>query len=344
MELLLSNFPPIVFENNSSRNYFEKAIKDCSVLQIASGYISSDALIELKRIVELNSKPRIELLIGMHYFDGFTRTQYEAATALNKFLNENGLGFVYLSNIMKFHGKMYSFTMNDSSKAAIVGSSNLGSLYDKVNRLYEADILLEGEESNPIFDSIGVITKRIGSPLESVTITTFNEFNQLLDQHENVKKVSTEELADVLSQTMSLNFDIPVKTEPKSNLNAFFGKGRVDKRGYEMPRPWYEVEIIVSNKITSQKGYPAHQSFAVYTDDGWYFQCETNGDYSKNFRSKEDLKILGKWIKGRLEDSGALSIGNPVTDEVLEKYGRNTINLRATRKENVWFISFKPDR
>ena len=126
MELLLSNFQPISITKDSSRSHVERTIKNCRTLKIASGYISSDALIELKRIVEINKKPRIELLIGMHYFDGFTKTQYDAAMELNDFLRDSNLGFVYLSNIMKFHGKMYSFTLNDESENAIVGSSNLG--------------------------------------------------------------------------------------------------------------------------------------------------------------------------------------------------------------------------
>ncbi len=340
MELLLSNFPPVNITPSSARNYIEKTIKDCKTLKIASGYVSSDALIELKRIVELNKSPRLELLIGMHYFDGFTKTQYEAASALNNYLITEDLGFVYLANTMKFHGKMYSFIMNDASVSAIVGSSNLGSLYDKVNRLYEADILLKGEESNAIDDSIVKIINSLGSPLEEVEITKFIQFNKLLENHENVKKVESEERAAVLSKRTSQYFDIPVKTEPKSNLNTFFGKGRVDKRGYEMPRPWYEAEIIVSNRITSQAGYPVNKSFSVYTDDGWLFKCETNGDFSKNFRSKDDLKILGKWIKGRLEESGALKIGTPVTEDVLRNYGRNTLKLSATTDPDIWYLDF----
>lgn len=340
MQLLLSNFPPINFAKESSRSYIEKAIKNCDTLKIASGYISSDALIELKRIVELNRKPRIELLIGMHYFDGFTKTQYEAAVELNSFLIDNDLGFVYLSNTMKFHGKMYSFIMNDESETAIVGSSNLGSIYDKVNRLYEADILLNGDESKIVNSSISQIIEKIGSPLDDVPIAHFIEFNKLLDNHENVEKVSKDELESILSKITTIRFEVPVKTEPKSHLNVFFGKGRIDNRGYEIPRAWYEAEIIVSNKITNQPNYPKNKSFKVYTDDGWSFKCDTHGTNSKNLRSKDDLKILGKWLKGRLEESGALKIGQLVTNEVLDKYGRKSFSLCSTNDPDIWYLDF----
>ncbi|MGF7075099.1 restriction endonuclease PLD domain-containing protein [Mucilaginibacter sp. 3215] len=340
MELLLSNYQPAVFKCNTPKDYMEEALKICETLKIASGYISSDALIDLKRIIELNGRPRLELLIGMHYFDGFTKNQYEAARTLNAFLQINDLGFVYIANTLKFHGKMYSFTMIDATKSAVVGSSNLGSLYDKVSRQYEADILLKGEESSLIHASLEEIITKIGSPFENVPVTKFVEFNQLLENHENVSKVDKDEKAGILRNLTGVKFEIPIKSKPKSNLNPYFGKGRENQRGYIAPRPWYEVELIVSKGITSQPGYPSNQTFEVFTDDNWAFKCETNGDYSKNFRSKDDLKILGKWIKGRMEESGALKMGTPVTDNVIAAYGRNTIGLFATKDPSIWYLDF----
>ncbi len=107
------------------------------------------------------------------------------------------------------------------------------------------------------------------------------------------------------------------------------------------PRPWYEVELIVSNTITKQDGYPFHQTFTVITDDGWQFQCKTSGDFSKNLRSENDLKTLGKWIKGRLEVSGCLKTGEMITPEVLQKYGNDQFELRSTDKPDLWLLSFK---
>ena len=78
----------------------------------------------------------------------------------------------------------------------------------------------------------------------------------------------------------------------------------------------------------------------VYTDDGWKFDCKIQGDYGKNFRSAGDLKTLGRWIKGRLERAGCLTVGQPVTEEVLQKYGRKTISLKETDEQNVWLLDF----
>ena len=80
--------------------------------------------------------------------------------------------------------------------------------------------------------------------------------------------------------------------------------------------------------------------FDVITDDGWSFKCKVSGDYSKNFRSEGDLKILGKWLKGRLENAGVLKVGDPVTKETLELYGRDTFTLTKTIRPGIWYLDF----
>jgi hypothetical protein len=128
-------------------------------------------------------------------------------------------------------------------------------------------------------------------------------------------------------------FEIPIKTAPQSNLNVFFGEGRKSPQGFVKPRHWYEVEIIVSQQVQkSAENYPANKEFIVYTDDGYRFVLKTSGDYGKNLRSRDDLTVLGRWLKGRMETAGALVSGIPVTEEVLNNYGRNTMILTRTSR------------
>jgi hypothetical protein len=82
--------------------------------------------------------------------------------------------------------------------------------------------------------------------------------------------------------------------------------------------------------------------FTVYTDDGWKFRCKVSGDYSKNFRSEDDLQTLGRWIKGRMEAAGALKVGELVTAPMLQQYGKDRLVLTATRNPDVWFLDFSP--
>jgi hypothetical protein len=129
-------------------------------------------------------------------------------------------------------------------------------------------------------------------------------------------------------------------------LNASFGEGRRNVQGFVIPRSWYEVELIVPKQITTLPGYPKADpkgdsgAFDVITDDGWEFRCKVSGDYSKNFRSENDLKIMGKWLKGRLENAGVLEPGSRVTDETLEEYGRNTITITKMEDLDKWYLDF----
>ncbi len=344
MELFLSNYPPAKFVQKSFQDFFEKSLSDAEIVRIASGYISTASLTELKKIIQDNNRPKVELLIGMHYFEGFTRTQYQAAISLANFLNSSDLGNVYVSTAFKFHGKLYSFIKSNTPYAAVVGSSNFSSLFECTERLYEVDFLIDETKLALQIDS--VITKlydNITDDILKIKIEHFKEFNPLLDNHDRVQRIDLETLGRVFASKAKVKFEVPIKGDeaPKSNLNVFFGKGRENQRGYVLPRPWYEAELIVPSEITRQKFYPAEKEFDVFTDDGWHFKCKTSGDYSKNFRSLDDLKILGKWLKGRLEQSGALNVGEPVTDSVLKKYGRNSFSLIGTANPDVWILDFK---
>jgi hypothetical protein len=342
MELILSNVNPAKISNKNQKDFWNICLSRANILKIATGYITVDSIVELTKIIEINSRPKIELLIGMHYFDLFTKPQYDAVLLLNEILLERGLGEVYLSNKRRFHGKMYSFIDGYSNCKAIVGSSNLASAMGVADSLYEVDCFFEKrDEAIAIDETISKLIKTLGVGLKDLPqLTEFNSMNMLLDNHYGVIKVSAKDYADILSKRTNVVFELPVKSTDKSNLNVFFGKGREDKRGFVMPRPWYEVELIVSKKITENENYPKNRTFTVITNDLWSFECFTNGDAAKNLRSKDDLKILGKWVKGKLEQSGALKVGHPVTQDVIRTYGRDTISLIGTTDPNIWLLEF----
>lgn len=350
-ELLFSNLPPLRSSSKKTfaqcfKTLFEKTDKVC----IATGYISTEALTELKSIAEANRK-NITLVIGMHYFEGITKIQYQAANYLNEFLKQNNLGEVFITNTFKFHGKLYTFHKASNICAGIIGSSNLNSILDNHTN-YEADVLIDNKAIITEMDSfIDNLIKNTCIPLSEWIPNSFIERNLLLEGHDNVKLCSAGEIADIISSTTDISFEIPIKpyeTAPKSNINAYFGKGRENQRGFIQPRHWYEVELIVPKEITDEPNYPkagypdTESVITVYTDDNWKFDCKISGDFSKNFRSCDDLKILGKWIKGRLENNGSLKIGEPVTEAVLENYGRNFITMTGTNDPLVWYLDFSP--
>jgi len=199
MDLLISSIPPFHNPSTTFRSRFLDLIEEADQINIASGYISTDSLTDIKKIIELNSGPHLQLLIGMHHFEGFTRTQFEASMLLNNFLRDNDLGKVAVSTVFKFHGKLYSFSKDGAPFAGIIGSSNLNNICD-THRLFEADLLVDDPDAvNKMNAFIDDLYNRAGQPLDGYTVDRFNERNPLLEKHLSVSSPSSEERAQVLS-------------------------------------------------------------------------------------------------------------------------------------------------
>jgi hypothetical protein len=243
---------------------------------------------------------------------------------------------------------LYSYSNEHGCFAGIIGSNNLSSITGGGARVYESAFLIDDSRlATEMRTFIGGLVDSSTDNISDLSISDFNEQNGLLEGHENVKKVDTHTLVECLDARTDISFEIPIKgyeVSPQSNLNVFFGKGRVSKNGLVKPRHWYEVELIVPKNVATQAGYPIAKTpeaeFDVITDDGWSFRCKVSGDYNKNFRSEGDLKILGKWLKGRLENADVLKVGEPVTNDTLRKYGRTSFTLTKTTKPNLWYLDF----
>lgn len=344
MEFLFPNYPPLKTKYSNFYDTFFDLLSQAEETNIAVGYITADSIAELKNTLESNTLRKLNLTIGMHYFEQFTKLEYLAAMQLHKFLKDNGIGAVRLVTPFKFHGKLYSFADANKSVTGIIGSNNLSSITAGY-RNYEASMLIKDKATTKKLDDfIGRLNREAASPIDELEITEFRENRSPLENHEHVRRVSNSELAACLMQKTEVIFEVPIKAKPKSNLNVFFGKGRLSKNGLLKPRPWYEVEVIPGKKITSQPGYPQINTpdakFDVITDDGWKFRCLVSGDDGKNLRSEGDLKIIGKWLKGRLEQAGVLKVGELATKEMLEKYGRDKITMCKTKTPGLWFLDF----
>ena len=148
IELLASNFPPLKTGYKTFTSTFFDSLAKTDKMLIASGYISVSSITELHRIIQLNNKPSLELIIGMHFFEGFTRPQYQAVKKLNLLLNENNLGNVYLAIVSMYHGKVYSFLDKESKPLeSILGSSNLSTI-STAQKSYETDLIIREKSIN----------------------------------------------------------------------------------------------------------------------------------------------------------------------------------------------------
>ena len=324
-------------------DYRTRLINDASVFNIATGYISSEALVELKRIISIREKQiSINLFVGMNYIEGFTKLQYNTLKDLSSFMEAEGVGQVLVSPAALYHGKMYSFNdINGDCLGAFVGSSNLSSFLGTSQNYIESDIYFNGDQAKVVDNNIKAVIANLGVNLYYLPpITDFLRADtDLLKGVDHVQKLSGKEKDELINLTGD-KVVIPLKTEPKSNLNTYFGAGKI--KGKYSPRSWYEVELIISTTITNRDLLPNKDQgpFTVVTEDGYKFECERQGDYSKNFRSAKDLRILGKWIKGRMENDGVIQCGELVTDKTLENFGKNKIVLSRSVND-IWYMELK---
>lgn len=346
MELLFSNYPPLKTRCLTFYDAFIRTLSRADALDIAVGYVSADSLAELGRMVEENGISRLTLTIGMHYIDKFTKPQYNAAMRLNDFLLSNHCGEVRLVTPFRFHGKMYLGSKQQTPFAGIIGSNNLSSIVEGGDSIYESSILLDDAHTVVSMKQfIDQLNQRATQRISDCEITEFNVVNHVLEGQEGVEQISQAELIHAWAKKTDISFEIPIKTEEKSNLNAYFGKGRENRQnGVILPRHWYETELIVPVDITRRPHYPQERTpqaiFDVITDDGYKFKCKISGTNSKNFRSEGDLRILGRWLKGRMENDDVLRSGEMVTESVLNAYGRKTLTFTKTTTPNLWLLDF----
>ncbi|MEJ5928835.1 restriction endonuclease PLD domain-containing protein [Corynebacterium sp. H128] len=315
-------------------------------IDIAVGYINPGALADISGFLHDYPKTELRMLVGMQYLEGFTQPQIDALEKLNEQLQGRMESSLLVSTRVKYHGKVYHFTEEDTSESAYIGSANLAAIQDAYRSTFEAGVVITSEAYD-----IGEYLKShvfpLGTEFDTLEIqATCTETTPLenLVRDRLVEKIPEGEPKELTKYQPKFSYEIPLKDTPSSNLNCFFGKGREHKpTGKILRRPWYEVELIPGVEITRQEGYPQNKArFEVVTDDGYSFECNVNGQNgNKNFRSSESLSILGTFLKGRLEAQGVLKVGEPVTKEHLEKYGRSTVNLSYYEETGRWILDFR---
>lgn len=342
MEILFSELSPLkMADTKSYGTKFVESLWDAHEAIMVVAYVAEDAVVELGSLIsKITTLRRFDLVIGMARFDGLTFGQMAAVKSLDSQLRDGDLGGVHVVKALPIHAKVSSFK-SETGHRAIVGSSNLSGLISSF-RQFEVDVFVgESAEADSLYEFTSGVRDRVSVPLiVALEFVSLHQPDQaILSGVEGVEQ----EDSDIETEKTTISFSIPLKDAPRSNLNTFFGVGRTHN-GREVPRSWYEVELIVSNSITRQSGYPQAGTpdavFTVITDDGWKFECSVQGDYSKNFRSKGDLKILGKWLKSRLQVANALKPGEPVTSETFDTYGRDNLTFTKLEGDRRWYLDF----
>lgn len=369
MKLLYSDIIPLKLPKDKEKflDHFSSAFLNADEIKIAVGYASKASLKELQKLIKTYPEKKLYIVLGMYYTEGIPEGIYHEAMELHHFLQERNSGEIRLVRPLKYHGKIYIFAKDNKYIAGYIGSHNLGAIKAEASNLrqYEISALTEDEtEIKELADFFLMLTaSKCSLPITSITdIEIIRELNRALIDQEFVQKITPEDIEAYKKHLTNTSFDIPLKvpvnkfdTKMKgSNINVCYANGR--------KRVWWETEIVVSKEIRDMPGYPEHQKpFVAITDDGWKFQVWTCGQNNKNLYSKDDLKIMGRWIKGRLVASGLVEPINSIdkdvdgdgiiTKEMLTKYGRDTISLTKTdltttvkgKELDIWMLSFLPE-
>ena len=347
----MSLFTNDKLHGGSFKEHLTQQIKHSSEIVIASGYVSKDVISDftpaIKRAVKNNGT--FNLIVGMAFFEGTSATVKKALIDLHETIHPLGNSDSGVKLVWKrrFHGKVYYFKQSESEKL-YVGSSNFSS--SGLANYIETTILVDNEET---FLKTRSFIDYLNSEELSVYIDKVQEL-PVIDSspfRDKVIEAKIESTEARRHDTSTINLagvpfiDISferVDKQEKSNLNTYFGEGRWSRKtGKVIPRNWFEVEIISSKSEQNNPLYP-RGVFTAITDDEFEFQCSTHGDNYKNLRSKHKLEILGKWIKKKLQDSGALKPLTPVTLETLDSFGTKFLRLYRL-SEDVYYMEFKPD-
>jgi hypothetical protein len=314
------------------KELLKQEFKSSKNIVVASGYASADIIQEFKNdfIKVAKGGGSAKLLLGMAFYEGLSQQKLDILSSLCVDLNKiNKKSGVYVTYTRKYHGKVYHFDTGKNDNI-FVGSSNFSAsgaagniectipVNDKSTKTQIKeflDYLLSKDNSISILKADIVVpgSKKYKKTVSLVTLDSLKRYDPATINTAKLPKFS-----------YPLN---RVAEKEKSSLNVYFGKGRLNtKTGHVKPRPWYEIELIANVQLSSNPLYPKGD-FDAYTDDGYIIPMRTQGDYYKNIRSKRSLQIFGMWLKGKLQNAGALTPLTPVTNDTLIDYGNDTITF-----------------
>ncbi len=322
----------------------DSEFEESSDVFIASGYVSLNIINKYydNFLAIAENGGLSKLLVGMAFYEGLSANLLDTLLELNGTLESyNSKNGVFVSHGKSYHGKIYMFK-NEENTHYYVGSSN-----------FSGSGLRSNVECTLPVNDLGLIEK-----LDSFLALISNSRNALSIKnaeiiklgtkkyHKKIEpiyldKLSTHEIREVdISTSPYFEFDLSrIVDKPKSNLNTYFGKGRLNRStGKTIARPWFEIELIADRELTSKGLYPKGD-LTAYTDDGFVIPMRTQGDYYKNIRSKSSLQIFGMWLKGKMQKKNALVPLTPVTSETLVSYGKNKIKFCKIR-DGEYFLSF----
>lgn len=332
------------------------ALKNAQHVQIASGYFSYRLLQDLTpQLLKIARAGSFKLLVGMIFHEKVTKRQKECLDQLNKQLRSvNSDSGIYIT-IERYHGKIFRIVDHENNEKIYVGSSNFSLTGFKIYNEFNLQIFDEGAKADvrDFLDYLFFETdekKKIAFPLEDVDLKLKDGSDEAKSGDTLLRdfEISEEDFPSYGSYQSMKVFHRP-EVQPASSLNLYFERGRkTTKQGrvvYE-PRKWYEVEVTSQKREQDNPIYPKGDwtAFVRETINGKtsYYRIPmvtSSGqkDSPKAIQSKNGRHILGELIKGKMERTGALSKHEQITQDTLDLYGRDYIELTKI-SDGIYFL------
>ena len=330
-------------------------------VRAVSGYVGIETIRRLGDAVQARPDLSVSLVVGMAAREGISQRTYDELGNLSSALRQRGASSrSNFSNVYWFfsgpggtrdrgmHAKAYRFH-GDGVGKLIVGSSNFS--FSGLSRRGNVEVnLVESDQAVlDVFDDF--FNTHLMDGYSFVPFEKVKDFPIRGTKKKQAERVGRGllkvpkpvEFHDLPYLDIDLARDVDKKT--RSSLNVSFGRGRWSRStGVVRPREYYEVEIIVPKEVNSDPNYPRGDFLAV-TSDGFSFDARTQGDNFKNLRSRQDLSVLGLWMKGLLSEAGALDPESEemVTSETFEEYGNSILRMYLKNKKEV-ILHFPRDR
>jgi hypothetical protein len=337
------------------QHLFDKLISpQTTSLAAVSGYVGKETVDRLIQLVSKRPELSIKLVVGMAAKEGLSERSYESLGKLHQLLSENSATnkdkdsgvYWYFSGqngerSRGLHAKAYRIT-GDQVDDLFIGSSNFSFSGLSHAGNVELNVLDTSSHAKREFDDF--FARNLGSGFNFVPYDKVEDFPiRGKTKQQSRKKTGLQKVAKPSNfknyPFVDIDLALNIEEKTRSSLNVCFGRGRWSRTtGKVKPREWYEVEVICPKIVTQDPAYPKGD-FQVVTSDGYSFLARTQGDYSKNLRSKDSLLTLGLWIKSCLEEAGALT-NSPqelVTLDTFENYGNSILRLYRKDKSEAIF-------
>lgn len=322
--------------------------RDCSEFIAVVGYVGQSMLKQIEpSILAIAKRGTCQIIVGMIEKEGVSQQLGEYLVLLDaKLRSVNAASGIFVTPT-KYHGKVYK-VINKNKARVFVGSSNFSG--ESWNLRGEFNICVDDSATKSETLKFIDYMRNLSINLSAITLK--------IKKHGINKIVIKKDLKDFTRGARRKFNKLPppigqfdhtlrVEKNPESGLNLYFEAGRYSKaKNTFNARNWFEVELATNSQEQKNKFYPPSIShpnkrsptskartgdfIAYIKDDEDFYEIpmKVGGDSGKNIYSANDRNIFGKYIKGKLQNSGALIQNQLVTEEVLQIYGRNTVTFK----------------